>query len=191
LRELCEIHSLHERAGFVKTELSEKFVQEIEKCLILAGAESYEQGMQKFGKLLEFMQKAYDPMRSKEQFIAVLNQLPEPSLLERLFIQGGMKYLPQVIRFGLKELSKSADETFPAIPRGRTGVDLQTKAKMISFVGQRHMTGYSLEQAKKSAAKHFCMSESTVQRVWDDRGSIGEIDFRSVLKYLADGPGPE
>ncbi|MGO9338425.1 MAG: hypothetical protein ACLPH3_23520 [Terracidiphilus sp.] len=169
--------------------MRDKVIVEFEQCLLRAGAESYDQGMQQFAKLLEFIQRHYDPMRTKEQLGALLDQLPEPSWKERLFIYGGFKYLPQVIHFGLNELSKAADETLPRLPRGRPGPELQTRQKIIAHVGQRHTKGYTLEQAKQSAAREFEVSESTVQRIWDDRGSIGEMDFRSVLKFFADGPG--
>ncbi len=174
----------------MKAELRDKVILEFEQCMMRVGAENYDQGMQQFSKLLAFLQKRVDPMQSREQLSTLLDELPEPSLIERMFIFGGFKYLPQIIRHGLKELSKRADEDLPAIPTGRPSLDLQSKAKIIAHVGQRHTTGYTLEQAKKSAAKKFGVSEATVQRAWDDRGNIGEIDFRSVLRYLSDGPGP-
>lgn len=174
----------------MNAELSEKLIEEIEKCWKIAGADTYEDGIQPFAKLLDFLQKTFEPMRTKEQFREFLCQLPEPSRLERLFIFGGFRYMPQVVRYGLKKLSQTAEETLPAIPGGRHGPDLQEKTEIVAFVGRQHIRGYSLEQAKKSAAKRFSVSEATVQRIWDDRGSNGEIDFRSVLKYLADGPGP-
>ena len=173
LLELCEIHSTHEKACSVNAELREKLIVEVEKCWKIAGAENYESGIQTFAKLLDFVRNTFEPMRTKEQFREFLDQLPEPSWLERQFIVGGLRYLPQVFRFGLKKLSQTAEETLPPL------------------VGRQHTKGYTLEQAKKSAAKKCGVSEATVQRVWDDRGSNSEIDFRSVLKYLADGPGAE
>jgi hypothetical protein len=191
LLELCEIHSTHEKACSVNAELREKLIVEVEKCWKIAGAENYESGIQTFAKLLDFVRNTFEPMRTKEQFREFLDQLPEPSWLERQFIVGGLRYLPQVFRFGLKKLSQTAEETLPPLPRGRIGIDLQQRAAIIGFVGRQHTKGYTLEQAKKSAAKKCGVSEATVQRVWDDRGSNSEIDFRSVLKYLADGPGAE
>ena len=191
LLELCEIRSTHEKACSVNAELREKLIVEVEKCWKIAGAENYESGIQTFAKLLDFVRNTFEPMRTKEQFREFLDQLPEPSWLERQFIVGGLRYLPQVFRFGLKKLSQTAEETLPPLPRGRIGIDLQQRAAIIGFVGRQHTKGYTLEQAKKSAAKKCGVSEATVQRVWDDRGSNSEIDFRSVLKYLADGPGAE
>jgi len=175
----------------VNAELSERLIVEIEKCWIIAGANSYDDGIQTFAKLLEFVNKTFDPMRSKEQFRELLNQLPEPSWLQKLFIFGGFKYVPHVIHYGLKKMSQTAEETLPPIPRGRPGLDLQMRAEIVGFVGRQHTKGYTLELAKKSAAKRFGVSKATVQRAWDDRGSNSDIDFRSVLKYLADGPEAE
>ncbi len=175
----------------MNAELREKLIEETERCWKIAGAESYESGVLTFSKLLEYVQKNFDPMRTKEQFREFLDQLPEPSWLQRQFILGGYRYIPQVLRYGLMKLSQAAEETLPPIPRGRPGLDLQQKSEIIGFVGRQHTKGYSLEQAKNSAAKKFSVSEATVQRTWDDRGSRSEIDFRSVLKYLADVPSTD
>jgi len=175
----------------MKTELSEKVIEEIEKCWISVGAENFDSGIQQLAKLLAFMQRIFESMKTREQLREFLDQLPEPSWLEKQFIFRGFRYLPQVIRYGLKRASQIADETLPNIPRGRPGLDLQLRSEIVGFVGKQHMKGYSLELAKKSAAKKFSVSEATVQRTWDDRGSLGEIDFRTVVKYLADGPAAE
>jgi hypothetical protein len=54
------------------------------------------------------------------------------------------------------------------------------------------MAGCTHKQAKVLDARHFSVSLSTVQRIWDDRGNPGEVDFRSVLRYLGDdGELPE
>src|ERR1017187_4702773 len=171
----------------VNVELREKLILEIEQCILCAGAESYEEGMQQFAKVLAFLQKTYDPMRTKEQLRAFFDQMPEPSWKEKLFINGGFKYLPQVIHYALKQLSILADETLPPLPLGRHGLDLQTKKQIIAHVARQHIKGYSLELAKKSAARRFAVSEATVQRTWDDRGSLGEADLRFVVKFLTDG----
>ena len=175
----------------MKAELRDSVILEMEQCLMRAGAKNYDEGMEQVAKLLTFVQSHFHPMRTKEQLTALLDQMQEPTASDRLIIFGGFKILPGILRFGLKELSKKADEDLPGIPSGHPGLDLQTKAKIIAFVGKQEMTGYSRELAKKCAARHFGVSEATVQRAWDNRGSIGEIDFRSVLKYLADGPSVE
>ena len=177
----------------MRAELRDKFVLDTERLFISAGAENYEQGAQQFAKLLEFLHSNFNRVHTntKEQLGAVLDELPEPNWKERLFILGGVKYLPHLVHFGIKQLARIADETLPAVPSGRPGLELQTRVKVISHVGMRHTKGYTLEQAKASAAQKFGISKATVQRTWDDRGSIGEMDFRSVLKYFTDGPEAE
>jgi hypothetical protein len=172
----------------VKAELRDKLVLDIEKLFIGAGAENYEQGAQQFAKMLDFLHSNFHRILTKEQFGAVLDELPEPSWKERLFILGGVKYLPHLLHYGVNQLAKIADETLPAVPSGRPGIDLQTREKVIAHVGRQHTKGYSLEQAKLSAALKFGVSEGTVQRVWDGRASIGEADFRFVVKFFTDGP---
>jgi len=175
----------------VKAELRDKFVLDIEQLFIRAGAENYEQGAQQFVKLLNFFHSNFHRILTKEELGAVLDELPEPNWKERMFILGGVKYLPHLLHFGIKQLARIADETLPAVPSGRPGIVLQTREKVIAHVGRQHTKGYSLEQAKRSAALKFGVSEGTVQRVWDDRASIGEADFRFVVKFFADGPDDE
>lgn len=172
----------------MRAELRDKFVLDTEQLFISAGAEDYEQGAQQFVKLLEFLHSNFHRIQTKEQLGAVLDELPEPSWKERLFIVGGVKFLPHLLHFGIKQLARIADETLPAVPSGRPGIDLQTREKIVAHVGRQHTKGYTLEQAKRSAALRFCVSEGTVERVWDDRASIGEADFRFVVKFFTDGP---
>jgi hypothetical protein len=175
----------------VKAGLRDKFVLDTEQLFISAGAENYEQGAQRFAKLLEFLHSNFHRIQTKEQLGAVLDELPEPNWKERLFILGGVKFLPQLVHFGIKQLARIADETLPAVPSGRPGIDLQTREKIVAHVGRQHTKGYALDQAKRSAALRFSVSEGTVQRAWDDRGSIGEADFRFVVKFFTDGPEQE
>lgn len=172
----------------MKVELREAIIARFEDAVIYAGAESYDKGMQQFGRLLEFLNRAFDPIRSKEQLRTLFDQMPEPSLLERRLIFGTMRYLPQILRFGLKQLSMTAEITLPKAPTGRPGMGLQEKVRIVDFVGSQHKHVISLDRCMKDAAKRFRVSEATVQRAWDDRTNLDDADFRSALKFLADGP---
>ena len=169
-------------------ELRERIILKIEQAYTVAGAKSYDQGMQQFGKMLELINSHYDPMRSKEQLRTLLDQMPEPSFLQKRLIFGVVKYLPQLLRFGIKQLSEHAELSLPLIPTGRPGLDLQTRFKIVEFVGDQHKRVTSLDRCMTNAAEKFSVSKATVQRAWDDRASIEDADFRSVLKYLRDDP---
>lgn len=158
----------------------------IEQTFIQAGAKDYDSGMAQCERLLAWLQEHYRPMRSKQDLAALLNGMPEPNAFAMRLLLGGIRYAPQLIRYGLKELSSQAEDTLPEIPRGRPGLDVFSKAQIVAHIGKRHTAGYSLDQAKKSTVRRFNVSESTVQRAWDDRGNRDAVDFRSVLKFLAD-----
>jgi hypothetical protein len=87
-----------------------------------------------------------------------------------------LKFMLLMVRLFFKKLGAIADEdeSLPPIPRGRPGVDAFTREKMVAYVGTLHMKGYTLVQAKGSAAKKFEVSEATIQRAWDNRGNRGE-----------------
>jgi hypothetical protein len=50
--------------------------------MILAGAKSLEDGLATFAKLMDRFLKHYDGIRSKENFQAVLDEMPEPTRWE-------------------------------------------------------------------------------------------------------------
>ena len=116
----------------------------------------------------------------------LLDQMPELSLLQRRLVFGTLKYSPQIIRFVLKEMSKTAEITLPEIPTGRPGMELQERSRIVNFVGDQHKRVASLHRCMKVAAERFGVSEATVQRAWDDRTSLDDAGFRSALKFLAD-----
>jgi hypothetical protein len=170
----------------VKASSRDRIIAELERLFILAGATDYDSGMEQFGKLLQKLQEGYHPMRSKHEFASMLDELPEPSWLMMRFILGSFNYAHQLARYGLKHLANIGEEDLPEIPRGRPGLDAFSKAQIVAKIGRWHVAGYTLDQAKKRAALHFHVSESTVQRAWDDRANRGAVDFRSVVKFLTE-----
>jgi hypothetical protein len=170
----------------VKPSSRDRIIAEMERVFILAGAKDYDSGMAQYRKILDWLNRQYEPMSSKPNLASALDAMPEPSWLTVRFMLGVFQYAPQLIRYGLKELSSRAEEDFEEIPRGRPGLDAFSKAQIVAHIGKRHMAGYSLDQAKKSAARQFGVSETTIQRAWDDRRNRGAVDFRSVLKFLAE-----
>lgn len=170
----------------VKAELRDEIISRVEKSLILAGAKDYDEGMQQLARLLDFITRNFGQCRTKDQLAAVLNEMPQPAMLESRLFLGTLKYLPQIIRFGLKRLATIAEDTLLEVPTGRPGLELQERVKIVDFVGDQHKHVPSLDRCMKQAASWFHVSEATVQRAWDDRTSIDPADFRSALKFLGD-----
>jgi hypothetical protein len=162
-------------------------IDELEKAFIWAGASDFESGITTLKKVIDKLQDCHDTLRTKEHLAQQLNTLPEPSWVQKRFIQGFFRYLPQVFRFGVKQLAQVTEDEIPGLPAGRPGPDALLKEQIVAEVSKRQMHGCNLKQAKERTARHFHTSFSTVQRIWDDRGNPGEVDFRSVLRYLNDG----
>lgn len=171
----------------MKSDSRDKIIAAFERAIPLTGVQDYDTAMVQFGKILEWLHKGYHPLRSKAHLTAFLDSMPEPKWSEMRFILGVFKYMPQIVRFSIKRLGEIVEDDVPEMPRGRPGLDAYSKAEIVAHVGKRHTAGYSLDQAKKSAAKRFSVSEATVQRAWDDRRNRDAVDFRSVLKYLSSG----
>ena len=72
----------------MNTDRREQIIQLIEQRFMQSGAESYDHAMQTLGKLLEHLQKHYDPMRTKDQFRKALDQMPDPYSANETFSRG-------------------------------------------------------------------------------------------------------
>ena len=161
----------------MKPSSRDRIITEIERMFALAGAGDFDSGMVQFRKFLDWLDRQYQPMSSKMNFASTLDAMPEPSWLNMRFFLGVLHHAPQLVRYALKELSTRAQEDFGDIPRGRPGLDAFSKAEIVAKVGGWHVAGYTLDQAKSRAARHFSTSESTIQRAWDDRGNRDAVDI--------------
>jgi hypothetical protein len=168
----------------VQPQTREWIIDGVEKAFIWAGASDFDSGMNQFKKVVDRMQNAHDTMRSRDHLALVLDEIPEPTWLQRRFIQGIFRYLPHLFRYGVKQIVENAEESLPELPRGRPGLDAYTKAQIVAEISKKELRGCTHKQAKMRTATQFNVSFATVQRAWDDRANRGEVDFRSVLMYL-------
>jgi hypothetical protein len=170
----------------VELRTRELILERLEQAFIWAGATDFDSGMAQFKKVVDRLQSAHNAMRSRDYLAARLDEMPEPSVLEKSLFLGIIQFLPNILRFGTKKLAETVEDEVPELKRGRPGLDAVTKAQIVAHIGKRHTAGYSLDQAKQSAVRQFEVSTATIQRVWDDRRNRGAVDFRSVLKYLGE-----
>ncbi len=168
----------------VRREYRDAITSKFEDQMVALGAKDFDDGLRRIARFLEFFTSNVNQIRTREQLQRVLDDMPDLSRMNFLLVLGTLTFLPQLLRFSIQKLAQKIDEDLPPIPPGRPGLDVVTKQQIIAHIGRRHMSGYSLEQAKKSAAIQFEQSESTIQRAWDGRGDIGDVDFRSVVKFL-------
>ena len=139
----------------MKPATRDAIINEFERVFMLAGASDFDDAMTKTGKVVDWFQQHYHPMRSKKHFAELLDSFPEPSWLRVRFILGTLQYAPHLVRFGLKRFTEMVEEDLPAIPTGRPGLDAFSKEQVIAHIGKKHMAGYTLDQAKKSARENL------------------------------------
>jgi len=175
-----------DREGHLRPEVREEIIRRTEAAFVSAGEESYDGAMKKLAAILQLGERYLKELGTKEQFRSALDKL-ELSRGQELLMLAGSKYLPQFVRWSISRLHDEAADTLPALPRGRPGLDARTKKEVRDFITLKIRAGYNTEQAKASAARHFNITEATIQRIWDDRGNeyAGEPDFRAVLKAFA------
>jgi hypothetical protein len=171
----------------VKPSSRDSIIVAVEEALKWAGAEDFDSGMAQFSRILIKLQERHEPMRSRERFAEVLDSIPEPTWLEMQLMKSLFRYFPYILRFGAREFSRKVEEEVPALPAGRPGLDAYSKARIVAEISDRQLRGYNLKQAKTQTARRLNLSFSTIQRAWDDRANREEVDFRSVVAFLADG----
>ena len=170
----------------MRVELREKVIERLEEVSKWAGAPDFDAGMQQATKFFTLMQDATARMQTKDALRKLLDELPDPTPAEEALLSATANFMPQIISVVLKQLARVIQNAAP-VPPGRPSVDFLQKGQVVAYVGKLHTQGCSLELSKARAAQKFGLSESTVQRTWDDRGSLGDADFRSALRWLLDG----
>ena len=174
--------------------LREKFVSAIEKAILIAGANDYEQGMQTTRKLLEWANENVKSIQTLDGLRTVLDSCPQMSKREEMIGLFLTNRLPQVIRFGLKIAAKKAVETIPAMKGGRPpAIPPQRVYEVLDYVSTLHRKGCSWEAAIRRTAMRFEISERTIERLWSRRESISdddvmpEVTFEDAIGYLVSG----
>jgi hypothetical protein len=168
----------------VNPEFREKVIARWEKLIQDTGAPDHETAMQQLIQGFEKVLVVFSLVRTKQDLRNLLDKLPEPNLVEKKLILGFFQWAPQIVQYGVKQFAAKLERELSALPRGRPGTDLQQKAEVVTYVGTLIMKGCSTEVGKRRAAAKFGLSDSTVQRIWDDRGNIEDADFRSTLTWI-------
>ena len=171
----------------MRAEQRDKLIERIDQAAQRFGAADFADGVRQASQFLETWLARFALVKTKDDLKKLLDEMPDPSLLEEKLILSLLRYLPQILRVWAKRLAEQAEEDFPAAPGGRPSTDLRERAEIVAYIGKLHLQGCSLELSKKRTATRFGRSESTIQRIWDNRGSIQPADFRSALKWVMEG----
>jgi hypothetical protein len=161
-------------------------IQRIEALMLDMGAPSFEAGIRMGVSLFEWLAQSMKAVQSTADFRRVaLTKMERPSPINQKMLRGCFDHLPRLVAHGATQLAANEVRGLPPL-RGRKGKTIQEKIEVVDFIVAKIKIGYNTDQAKNRAARHFTMSRATVQRIWDDRASVGEVDYGSVLKWAVE-----
>jgi hypothetical protein len=137
-------------------------------------------------KLLIWVLDGIEAIKTPEDLRSRLDSLPPMSKRDEAIALFISKSLPQLLRFGLKILAKSAASTLPQLQTGRPKViPLQRAHDVLDYVSLLHRKGCSWEIAKQRAAERFGCNIRTIERLWSKRESI-ELDNAPIAVSVDD-----
>jgi len=168
----------------------EKMVSAMEKAVLSLGEPTYEDGMKKAVKLLEFAANGARSMETVDGLRSSLDGLEPLSKRDEKILLFALQNLPSLLRLGFKMAAKRASADLPAPPGGRPPVLTAEKAKeAIDYVWDLTRKGASMDAAKFRAVQKFRCSRRTIDRLCANRGSDPEDrpTMADVIRLLTEG----
>jgi len=163
----------------------EKMVKAAEEAILSLGEPTFEDGMKKAVKLLEFVTDRVRDIQTPDDFRAVLDAfgpLPRKDEILTLF---AMRNLPSLLRFALQRVAKHATADLPASPGGRLPVLKAQQAKeAVDYVWELNRKGAPMDAARLRASQKFGCSRRTIDRLCANRGSEPE-DKPTMAEVIA------
>jgi len=164
----------------MRPEARDKFLKSADALAKELGGDSFQDGIVLARKLLKKLTEMFDSIQTPEMLAQRLDEMeiaPENEWL-MLAIPG---FSPQILRWILASLNRTAEKTLPQVPSRRPAVAANDQLKILRFINELHFDhGVELEKAKDRAARRFGCGVRTVERYWRERKEI-----------LANGPKPQ
>jgi len=165
-------------------------VSALEKAILSLGEPTYEDGMKKAVKLLEFVTNAARTIQTPDGLRSALDACEPLSKSEETIALFAMRNLPTLVRVCLKMAAKSAANDFPAPPTGRLPALKAQQAKdAVDYIWELTRKGASMDAAKTRAGQKFGCSRRTIDRLCANRDSLPEDKptMADVIKQLTQG----
>jgi hypothetical protein len=175
--------------GYVDPEVRERIINAAEQALITVSGKSFEEGARFATKIVELVYTTVKQVQTKDELRKVMESAPEPSEHELQIILFAAENLPNLLRFGIKELSRRASTTLPTLQAGRRRkVTAQESRVVVNTVSELMVKGANLKAAKIRAAQQFGCSKRTVERIWSSRKNLpeAEITVADVLRFFSE-----
>jgi hypothetical protein len=153
----------------------EKMVLAIEKAILSLGEPTYEDGMKKAVKLLEFVTNGARSAQTLDELRSALDACEPVSKSEEMLVLFAMRNLPSLLRACLKMAAKSAAIDFPALPAGRRkALTAQQAVDAVDYIWELTRKGAPMDAAKLRAGQKYGCSRRTIDRLCADRDSVPE-----------------
>jgi hypothetical protein len=165
-------------------------VSALEKAILSLGEPTYEDGMKKAIKVLEFFTNRVRSVQTPEGLRNALDACEPLTKGEETLALFAMRNLPSLVRVGLKMAAKSAAVDLPAPPSGRPlALTAQQAKDSVDYVWELTRKGASMDAAKLRASQKFGCSRRTIDRLCAYRDSVPEDKptMADVIKQLTQG----
>lgn len=142
----------------------------IDEAVVFIGENNYTDGMGKFCAMLEQFLAELSQIRTKEEFLALLNQAGEIPPQTQMYFLALLQGIPQILQFIVsKELPKLAEE-LPPLPTGRKqALTLEQRTQVCDYVAHLHRQGTPIQISKQRAAQKYGVRLRSVERAWAKR----------------------
>jgi hypothetical protein len=147
-----------------------------EQEILSLGEPTYEDGMKKAVKLLEFVTDHVRSIQTPDEFRTVLDACEPLSRSEETLMLFALRNLPSLVRVCFRMAAKSSAIDIPASPPvGRPSALTAQQAKdAVDYIWELTRKGASTDAAKLRATQKFGCSRRTIDRLCANRDSEPE-----------------
>lgn len=182
----------------MKPEIRDAILDGIEAACKRAGANTYDDAADAALRFFERMAELVKTVRTREHFVAMLDNLPDVLPDVEPFAFAFAEYAPYLMRATVGEIFQQFAKDFPVGGGGRPSLLPHDKAvSMIKEMGRLVTDGYSILVATKTVARRYRVSSRTVERAWQNRARLLDGERKVTLdetkewfRSLLLSPGP-
>jgi hypothetical protein len=160
--------------------MREKMVAAFDRDVRMAGAQNFEEGMEKakmvcgiLTSMIVFANNFIQEIRTVEDLRKKFDDRMSLSEREQAVLLIALENLPQMVRLGLTAFTQKFVSILPPLTTGRKPAISSGQAKeVLVYVSQLNLQGVSMPIAKTRAAQKFGCSRRTIDRLWANRSAL-------------------
>ena len=190
----CSFGQISAKIGYgllanMTPETRDVILENIENALRSAGSADYETGIATVSTLLDWCRNHIEMIRTRQHLALILETLPPMDPEEESMAVACTALLPQLVASTVGDLYKQFSSDFKPAATGRPNVlGKDQYLRLVKYVGDMHVQGYTLSVCKRRAATKFGVSVRTVERIWQVRASLmegrREISFQEAKDWI-------